>query len=140
VAPSKVRSMEERAREIAATEVRRIFAAMSAEELAILAFGTGPGESGRTRSEAQLAGEFGRYGLTEALLEAAIGPDGMRDEALLKARMEDLFRWTVWPRAGEIRAARARLEAEGRPIGKPPWETDPETERAHRNAARSPRG
>jgi hypothetical protein len=90
--------------------------AVSAEELAILAFEASPGKRGK----AELAVAFGRHGITEALLEAAVGPDGMRDEALRKARMEDLVRWTVWPRAREIRAARARPEVEGRPIEKPP--------------------
>jgi hypothetical protein len=97
---------------------------MSAEELANLAFLASRGK----RSKAELAAAFGRRGITEALLEAAVGPDGMRDEALRKARMEDLVRWTVWPRASDIRAACARLEVEGRSLGKPPWGTDNETE------------
>jgi hypothetical protein len=45
---------------------------------------------------------------------------GMADEALRNVRMEDLVRWTVGPRTSEIRAARARLEVEGRLIEKPP--------------------
>jgi hypothetical protein len=124
VARSKVRSLEERARELAAKEVRRIYTSMSAEELAILTFEASPEKRGKT----ELAAAFGRLGITETLLEAAVGPDGMRDEALCKARMEDLVRWTVWPRASDIRATRARLEVEGRPLGKPPWGTDNETE------------
>jgi hypothetical protein len=116
VARSKVRSVEERARELAAKEVLRIFMSMSAEELANLAFLASRGK----RSKAELAAAFCRHGITEALLEAAVGPDRVRDEALRKARMEDLVRWTVWPRASNIRAARARLEVEGRPIEKPP--------------------
>jgi hypothetical protein len=106
---------------------------MSAEELAILVCGT----TSAKRSEAELAEAFGRHGITHELFEAAVGPDGMRNETLRQARMEDLVRWTVWPRAAEIRAARARLEVEGRPIGKPLWGTDYETERAHREAARA---
>jgi hypothetical protein len=116
VARSKVRPLEERAREIAAKEVRRIYTSMSAEELAILFLEPSRGK----RGEAELAAAFSRHGITEALLEAAVGPDGMRDEALREARMEDLVRWTVWPRASEIRAARARLEVEGKLIEKPP--------------------
>jgi hypothetical protein len=44
----------------------------------------------------------------------------MADEALRNARMEDLVRRTVGPRASEELAARARLEVEGRLIEKPP--------------------
>jgi hypothetical protein len=116
VARSNVRTLEERARELAAKEVLRIFMSMSAEELANLAFLASRGKRGK----AELAAAFGRRGITDALLEAAVGPDGMRDEALREVRMEDLVRWTVWPRASEIRAARARLEVVGRLIEKPP--------------------
>ena len=116
MARSKVRSLEERARELAAKEVRRIFMSMSAEELAILVFEPSSGE----RSKAELAAAFGRHGISEALLEAAVGPDAMRDEALRGVRMEDIVRLTMVPRASEIRAARARLELEGRLIEKPP--------------------
>jgi len=116
VARSKVHSLEERARELAAKEVRRIFMSMSAEELAILVFEPSSGK----RSKTELAAAFGRHGITEALLEAAVGPDAMRDEALRGVRMEDIVRLTMVPRASEIRAARARLEVEGRLIEKPP--------------------
>jgi hypothetical protein len=116
VARSKVRSLEERARELAAKEVRRIFMSMSAEELAILVIEPSSGK----RSKAELAAAFCRHGISEALLEAAVGPDAMRDEALRGVRMEDIVRLTMVPRASEIRAARARLEVEGRLIEKPP--------------------
>ena len=116
MARSKVHSLEERARELAAKEVRRIFMSMSAEELAILVFEPSSGK----RSKTELAAAFGRHGITEALLEAAVGPDAMRDEALRGVRMEDIVRLTMVPRASEIRAARARLEVEGRLIEKPP--------------------
>jgi len=116
VARSKVRSLEERARELAAKEVRRIFMSMSAEELAILVFEPSSGK----RSKAELAAAFGRHGISEALLKAAVGSDAMRDEALRGVRMEDIVRLTMVPRASEILAARARLQVEGRLIEKPP--------------------
>ena len=125
----KAQRLEERIREAAASQVESVFAAMSPEDLAVLLF---PPE-GRTRAE--LGAAFAAHGLCEALLEAAVGPDGMRDRALRKVRMEDLVRWTVWPRASEIRAARARLEVEGRPIGKPAWDIGRKTEQAYREAA-----
>ena len=128
----RVRRLAERTRKIAAAEVRRIYANMSPEELAVLVFP--PPDC--TRSESGAA--FAAHGLTEELFEAAVGPDGMRDEVLRKARMDDMARWTVWPRASEIRAARARLEVESKPIGKAPWGFDHETERVYREAARSP--
>jgi hypothetical protein len=133
VARNRFRSLEERVREVAAAEVRRIFASMSPEELAILAFGTTLEE----RSGAECAEALSRHSLTEELFKAAVGPDGLRGKAIRKTRMESFVRWTVWPRAREIRAARARLEVEGRPIGKPPWGTDNETEQVYREAARS---
>ena len=116
MARSKLRSLEERARELAAKEVLRIFISMSAEELANLAFLSSRGKRGK----AELAAAFGRHGISEAQLAPVVGPDGMRNEALRKARMDDIVRLTLEPRASEIRAARARLEVEGRSIEKPP--------------------